>query len=476
MPISKERLGLLIGPLLFLLTLLLDSPSDQLEPLAWRCSGLAAWMALWWMTEAVPLPVTSFIPLVICPLSGIQAIKPVASSYSHPLIFLFMGGFILSIAIEKCGLHLRIARAVIASVGSNARLQVGSIMLVTAFLSMWISNTATAVMMLPIALSIASLLNDSQRNKSQSSKFTSILLLSVAYSASIGGLATIIGTPPNALLVAYLESNYGIQIGFSQWMLFGVPFSSLFLLITWVYLTRGTFESAQSSEATAQIRDDLRAMGAMSFEEKAVFTVFALTATAWISRIKLAKLTGLEITDTGIAMTAALILFLIPKRSEPGKRLLEWEAMKRLPWGVLVLFGGGLALASSIKASGLAVYIGLQFQSLEGLDLVWIAAIAATVVVFLTEVTSNTATAAGLLPLIGPVAISLGAPPTELAIPAAMAASCAFMLPVATPPNAIVFSSGDLKIGEMIRAGFALNILAILMIILSAKWVIPLVF
>lgn len=473
---TKIGLGLALGPLLFLATALLDSPSPNLSADAWLCAGVAAWMAIWWMTEAVPLPVTSFLPLILCPVTGILDTKSVASSYSHPLIFLFMGGFILSIAIERCGLHLRIARSVISAVGSNARMQIGSVMFVTAFLSMWISNTATAVMMLPIAMSIATLLNGNA-SQNAAGRFTTTLLLGVAYSASIGGLATIIGTPPNALLVAYLENNYGIQIGFGQWMLFGIPFSGLFLLITWAFLTRGQSASARSSEATQQIRSDLRAMGPMSSAEKAVFVVFLFTAAAWIFRIQIASATGLEITDTGIAMTAALVLFLIPDHNNAeSKRLLDWGAMKRLPWGVLILFGGGLALASSIKSSGLADTIGTLFASLDGMDVVWIAAIVATVVVFLTEITSNTATAAGLLPLMGPVALSLGATPGELAIPAAIAASCAFMLPVATPPNAIVFSSGDLRISDMIRAGFVLNVVAILMLVISAKWLIPFVF
>ncbi len=471
----KQRIGLYSGLLLLLATLLFDSPFAELSELGWLTLGMAGLMAIWWMTECVPLPVTSFIPLIVCPLAGISSTKAVASSYSHPLIFLFMGGFILSIAIERCGLHLRIARTVIATVGSNAKLQVGSIMLVTAFLSMWISNTATAVMMLPIAISIATLLKSDNCDSSKN-RFTPALLLAVAYSASIGGLATIIGTPPNALLVAYLETNYDIQIGFGQWMLFGVPFSCVFLVITWLLLTRGDFTSAQSHKATQSIRDGLREMGPMSRNERNILIVFICTATAWILRIKIAKIFGIDLSDTGISMTAALVLFLLPNQSEPGKRFLNWADMGKLPWGVLILFGGGLALAGSIKSSGLADFIGHTFESLDGLAIIWIVAIVATVVVFLTEITSNTATAAGLLPLMGPVALSLGATPGQLAIPAAIAASCAFMLPVATPPNAIVFSSGDLKIGQMIKAGVTLNLIAILLLVLSAQWFIPLIF
>lgn len=473
--VTKQGIGLVAGILFFLATLLFDSPFPDLSQLGWRAMGIAGLMAIWWMTECLPLPVTSFIPLIVCPLIGIGTSKSIASAYSHPLIFLFMGGFILSIAIERCGLHLRIARSVIASVGSNTKLQVGSIMLVTAFLSMWISNTATAVMMLPIALSIATLLQNSN-TPSNPDRFTPTLLLGVAYSASIGGLATIIGTPPNALLVAYLDNSYGIQIGFGQWMLFGVPFSAILLVATWAYLTRSGFATSTDNQASEKIRTDLQAMGPMSPTEKSVTIVFVLTAFSWIFRIKLAELTGLAITDTGIAMTAALALFLLPDSTTPSKRVLDWSDMKKLPWGVLILFGGGLALASAIQTSGLADFIGQSFATLDGLAIVWIAAIVATVVVFLTEITSNTATAAGLLPLMGPVAISLGAAPTALAIPAAIAASCAFMLPVATPPNAIVFSSGDLKIGDMIRAGFVLNLLAIALLVISVKWVIPLVF
>lgn len=472
---SGQRIGFWLGVACFLITLVAGSPFDDLSLAGWRTLGLACLMASWWMFECAPLPVTSFLPLAVAPALGLASMDAVAASYANPLIFLFLGGFMLSLAIEGVGLHRRIARSVIVAAGSNPRKQVGGLMLVTALLSMWISNTATAVIMLPIATSM--LVASRSGEGKGSSRYSVALLLGIAYSASIGGMATLVGTPPNALLAAYLQSNFGIEIGFGQWMLFGVPFSAALLVCAWGLLTwRGLGEGRNTAEASRAVRAQLEEMGPMGAGERRVLAIFLCTTVAWIARGLVVKATGIEITDAGIAMSAAIALFLIPAGDGTGERLLTWRHTTRLPWGVLLLFGGGLALALLMKASGLADFIGGRFARLDGIDIVWIVAIVSFVVVFLTEMTSNTATAATLLPLVGAVAVSLGESPAALAIPAAVAASCAFMMPVATPPNAIVFASSELKVSDMARAGFALNLVSVALLTAAAAWLIPVLF
>lgn len=442
--------------------------------MGWRTMGLGGMMAIWWTTECIPLAATAFLPLVLAPVVGILPIKEVSASYAHPMIYLFLGGFMLSIAMERTGLHFRIARKVVASVGPNPKHQVGGMMLVTAFLSMWMSNTATAVMMLPIVVSTAKLMKEGSGGNS--SKFGTALLLGVAYGASIGGMATLIGTPPNALLAAYLSSSYDIQIGFGQWMLFGVPFSGTLLIVTWFLLTRKDLEHSGGEDSVKLVRRQLQEMGPMSYGEKSVLILFSVTAVFWMLRVFIVKATGLAISDTGIAMAAALFLFLLPMKNGSADRLLHWHHAEKVPWGILLLFGGGLALAAMMKMSGLAEFIGSRFEGLHGWSSIALIAIIVITVVFLTEITSNTATAAGLLPLVGPVAVSLGETPATFAIPMAIATSCAFMLPVATPPNAIVFGSGEITINQMVKAGFWLNIISIIMIVLFSYWLLPIVF
>ncbi|MDQ8200820.1 DASS family sodium-coupled anion symporter [Pelagicoccus enzymogenes] len=474
MKISVKRAGFLAGILVFAATLFFDSPSPDLSQKGFQTLGLGAMMAIWWMTECIPLAATAFLPLAIAPLLGIVSIKEVSSAYAHPLIFLFLGGFVLSIGMERTGLHQRIACKVVSMAGTNLKGQIGGVMFVTAFLSMWMSNTATAVMMLPIAASTASVLKENA-SKGAGASIGRIMLLGVAYSASIGGMATLIGTPPNALLAAYLETNYGIVVGFGQWMLIGVPWSIALLIATWFLLTR----KCVSEEGNEQVREvvlaRLRGMGRMSQGELTVLAVFSTAAVMWMIRPWFVEVTGLDLSDTGIAIIAALLLFIFPL--EPGGgRLLEWTHAEKLPWGVLVLFGGGLALAALMKGSGLAEFLGQKFAGLEGVDKIWLVAVVVVTVVFLTEVTSNTATTAGLLPLMGPVAVTLGGSPTMLAVPAALAASCAFMLPVATPPNAVVFATGELRISDMVKAGITLNCLSIVLLVILSEWFMPLVF
>jgi len=468
---------LILGPALMLITLLTPVPFEGMSPEAWYTLGLALWMATWWISEATPVAVTAFLPLIVAPIVGIAPIKVATASYSHPLIFLFLGGFFISIAMERWNLHKRIALKAMSLVGIKPSHQIGGLMLVTAFLSMWMSNTATAVMMLPIALSIIEMVKQKQSADGKDD-YSKAMLLAIAFSASIGGLATLIGTPPNALMAAYLSDSYDIEIGFAQWMIIGVPLSTVLLVLCWFILTKFCYQvnDGEQVDTSSMFKEKLQQLGKMSKGEKLVLFFFSFAALGWIFRPLLVKITGLAISDTGIAMFVALMLFVVPVDSKKDIRILAWDDTKKLPWGVLLLFGGGLALAGLIKKSGLAGFIATQLEATSSIPVLGAILIVTITILFLTEVTSNTATAASFLPLLGPIAVTLTDGPLMLVIPAALAASCAFMMPVATPPNAIVFSSGKLRITDMARAGLWLNIAAIGMIMLLMMTSVPMVF
>ncbi|QBG34488.1 SLC13 family permease [Litorilituus sediminis] len=468
---------LILGPALMLMTLLTPPFFEGMSVTAWHTLGLALWMATWWISEATPVSVTAFLPLIVAPIVGIAPIKVTTSSYAHPLIFLFLGGFFISIAMERWNLHKRIALKAMSLVSTKPSHQIGGLMLVTAFLSMWMSNTATAVMMLPIALSIIEMVKQKQHGDNHES-FSKAMLLAIAFSASIGGLATLIGTPPNALMAAYLADSYDIEIGFAQWMIVGVPLTTVLLILCWFILTKVCYQvnTGEQVDTHTMFNNKLQELGQMSKGEKLVLFFFAFAALGWIFRPLIAKATGLAISDTGIAMLVALLLFVVPVDSKKDIRILAWDDTKRLPWGVLLLFGGGLALASLIKKSGLAAYIATQLEATSTFPVIAAILVVTITILFLTEVTSNTATAASFLPLLGPIAVTLTDGPMMLVIPAALAASCAFMMPVATPPNAIVFSSGELRIKDMARAGLWLNIAAIAIIALLMLTTVPMVF
>ncbi|MDX1677840.1 DASS family sodium-coupled anion symporter [Arsukibacterium sp.] len=466
-PSSSYLLSLLAGPALFLSVLFNEPLFTGMSQAAWVLSGLTAWMAIWWITESVPIPVTSLLPIVVIPLLRLDTISNVTAPYADPLIFLFLGGFIISIAMERWNLHQRIALLTLLAVGSKPSQQIAGMMLVTAFLSMWMSNTATAVMMLPIALSIITM------QDTGSDKFAKAMLLSIAYAASIGGVATLIGTPPNALLAGYLRNQYQLEISFANWMLLGVPVAIVMLFAAWYWLTQWHFRLYQEKVLVSRqlYLDKLTALGPMQRAEKIVLAVFLLAACLWVFRGWLVSLTGLPLNDTLTAIFCASLLFVIPVNLKSGQRVLSWEDCTKLPWGILILFGGGLTLAAQIQQSGLADFIAGQVGALGTINLLLLIVMVTTVIIFLTEVTSNTATAAAFLPLLGPVAVSLNTSASMLVIPAAIAASCAFMMPVATPPNAIVFGSGKLKIADMVKAGLILNLLAII-VITAAVWFI----
>ncbi len=443
---------------------------------AYLMVGITLWIAVWWITEAVPIAVTSLLPIILFPLSGILDVGATTSAYGDKYVFLYLGGFILAIAIEKWNLHRRIAINIINLIGTNIYRIILGFMVATAFLSMWISNTATAVMMLPMGMSIVSELKDNPNTAdNENSIFGKTLMLSIAYAASIGGIATLIGTPPNLVFAGFVEKTYGIEISFWQWMKFGLPISVLLLVIAWFYLTRVayTFKQIEFPGGKKEIQRLKKELGPMKKEEKAVLFVFVLTALCWIFRSYVLQKFIPKIDDTAIAIAAAVLLFIIP--STKKEALIIWEDAVKIPWGIILLFGGGMALASGFQITGLAAWLGAQMGLLQGLSLFLLVLFIIAAVNFLTEVTSNLATAAMLMPILAPIALQLEVNPFILMVATTLAASCAFMLPVATPPNAVVFGSGYLKISDMIKSGFWLNIISIIILTLMVYFLLPLV-
>jgi solute carrier family 13 (sodium-dependent dicarboxylate transporter), member 2/3/5 len=466
----RSTTGLLLGPAVLAVALVLPAPGGMSVE-AWRTAAVGLLMAIWWISEAIPIPATALVPIALFPLLGVAPVEAAASPYANPVIFLFLGGFLIAQAMQRWNLHRRIALAVISAVGTRPVPLIGGFMLAAAFLSMWVSNTATAVMMLPIGLSVVELALRREGEPDREpgdSNFAVALMLGIAYACSIGGLATLIGTPPNALLAGFMAETYGVQIGFGEWMLVGVPLAAVGLPVTWLVLTRWVYpvrmtEIPGGREAIAR---EVLALGSLSRGERMVATVFVLTAAAWIFRPLLEPLVP-GLSDAGIAIVAAVVLFLLPVNLSAGEFVLNWEWARRLPWDVLILFGGGLSLAAAISRTGLAEWIGASLSGLDVLPVIGIVLVIATVIVFLTELTSNTATAAAFLPILASLAIGLGESPLLLAVPAALAASCAFMMPVATPPNAIVYGSSFVTIPQMARAGLVLNGIFILLLSLG---------
>ena len=470
-PSLAARIGLVLGPLWVIVTQVMPAPAGM-EPAAWHCVGLALLLATWWATEAIPIPATSLLPIPLAPALGIADLKSTAASYANPTIFLFLGGFLLGIAMQRWNLHRRIALRILNVVGQKPKQQIAGFMLATGFISMWVSNTATAIMMLPIGMSVVSLFANADSGEVK--RYATALLLAIAYSASIGGIATLIGTPPNAILAGYLSSEQNIELGFAQWMVVGLPVSIAMMIVAWWWLTRGGFKLQLDDGSGNVIGDELAKLGKLSPAEARVGIVFLLAALAWVTR-PLLNDWGIEwLSDTSIALLAGVALFLIPSGNERYRPLLLWEDAKDLPWGILLLFGGGLALASTISGSGLADWIANQLNVFGTLPLILLIGAIVLVIIFLTELTSNTATAAAFLPLLGALAMSLGVDPLLITVPAAIAASCAFMMPVATPPNAIVFATGHMKIQSMIRAGFFLNLTGTILVTLICLGLIEL--
>ncbi|WP_018876849.1 MULTISPECIES: DASS family sodium-coupled anion symporter [unclassified Thioalkalivibrio] len=464
----RGRIGLLLGPAIFAIFLLVPAPAG-FDPAAWRVLGLTLFMATWWISEALPLPVTALLPIAVLPVLDIVPMDEATAPYANPIIFLFMGGFAIALAVQRWDLHRRMALAIVARAGNRLHVLVGAFMLATAGLSMWVSNTATAALMLPIALSVLGLIErgaSPQGPDMESRRPALALLLGIAFAANIGGMATIIGSPPNALTAAYLGDRHGMEIGFLEWMTLGLPLAAVLLALAWWSLTRWVFpvHRVELNGLRALLDEQRATVGPWSVAEKRVAGVFLLVALAWLTRPLLEGWLPISLTDAGIAILGAGLLFLVPSGSREQRRLLSWDNTRELPWGVLLLVGGGLSLGAAIESSGLAELAADALVIAQAWPLILIMAGVALLTMTLSHVTSNTATAATLLPLVTAFALSMDVPVLLLALPVAFAASVAFMLPVATPPNAIVFASNRLRVLDMVRGGALLSVLALVLI------------
>lgn len=476
---GPKKAGLIVGALLLLCICFLPAPAG-LTPAAWHTAGIALLLAVFWATEALPIPVTSLLPLLLFPAFDIMPMGASAAPYARPTIFLLMGGFIIATGMARWNLHRRIALHILLRSGDHPAGLVGGFMAATALLSMWISNTATTIMMIPIALSLASeIIRDTSKKHANG---LLCLLLGIAYAASIGGLGTIIGTPPNLFVVGFMKSTYGVEISFLQWMMFGVPAVIVMTFAAWVVLTKWAypFDLGDTPMAVHVIRETLDDMGPLTVPEKRLSAVLLLVALSWVFRLPVQEHLGIFpwLNDAMIAVGGAVLMFLVPSGSgtKKGTALLDWETASKIPWGVLLLFGGGLSLAEAVKVSDLAVWLGHGLSSLTMLHLAVMLLGVISLVIFLTELTSNTATTATLLPILGAMATAGNIDPMLLFAPTALAASCAFMLPVATAPNAVVYSTGKVTIAEMAAAGFRLNLIGIALLTPLCYLLIPLIF
>ncbi len=472
-----QIIGLFLGPIIAALMMASDAPGD-LSDAGWNTAAIGVLMAIWWATEAVPIAVTALLPLALFPIFDIASIQDTASPFANKVIFLFLGGFIIAFAMQRWNLHKRIALTVLQVVGGNGRSLVGGFMIAAAAVSMWVMNTSTTMMMLPIAVSIIGVIHATVGGLDEHSRtdFQYSLLLGVAYGATIGGMATLVGTAPNAILVGFMQETYGTEIDFASWMLVGLPLTAMMLPLAWLVLTRLAFkvDFQTSPESRAALADMKEELGTISTPEKRVAIVFLCVAVAWVTRPLLIQIPGLQgLDDSGIAIAGAIALFVLPSGNREDPLLLRWNYAEQLPFGVLLLFGGGMSLARRVADTGLAQWIGSNLETVGSLPLPVIVIIAATMIIFLTELTSNIATTTTFLPVVGAIAIESGFDPIVVAVPVTFAASCAFMLPVATPPNAIVFGSGMLTIPKMVRAGMMLNIGGIFLVSLVALYLAP---
>ena len=478
MPAYKKK-GFTIGLIVFALMLFMPAP-DGLTENAWKVAAIVSLMAIWWATEAIPVPVTALLPLALFPLFQITSFKSAALPYANPNIYLFLGGFMLAIAIERSGLHKRMALKMILAAGSSGMKLIGGFMLVAALISMFVMNTSTTLMLLPIGLAVCSVVATTIPGLNDQDKkfFDTALMLGIAYAATIGGMSTLVGTAPNIVFSAFMLETYGVEISMIDWMTLGVPLAAVMLISAWIILTKYVFPisfitSNDTKEHLHRMLDDL---GPLSKDELKISVIFGLTALAWIFRKGLDNFEILSgLTDAGIAIISAILLFMIPSSNNKDD-LLNWDSSNKLPWGLLILFGGGLSIAAQINSTGLGVWIGEGLSILGTVPPIMLIFLVAALIIFLTEITSNVATTSTFLPVFGAVAIGLDILPVSLTVPVCLAASCAFMLPVATPPNAIVYGSGKFTIATMMKAGFVLNIIGIFVVTLFAYFIAPQVF
>ena len=475
---GAKLVGLFLGPILLGITYFFQ-PADVLNPEAWRVIGVALWMITWWITEAAPIPVTALMPIILFPLTGVFSIDEATAPYANKIIFLFMGGFMLGLGMERHNLHKRIALNLIKKTGTNPNGIILGFMLTTAFISMWISNTATTVMMLPIALSITNLLNVNQSDDSGQRKFALGLMLSIAYAANIGGTATIIGTPPNVAWVGFMNDLLGYEVTFSKYLAIGLPICLMMLAVVYFMITRVLYPSkiANLTDSADVIEEQLKNLGSISNAEKRVAFIFITTASAWILRGSINELIGQNLlSDSVIAIAGGTLMFITPIDLKKGVFLMEWEDTKRLPWGILLLFGGGLSLAKAMEKSSIVQAVGESVAGNGEVNQLLLIAGLTAFMLFMTEIMSNVALVVIFLPVVIGISQSLDINPMYLTVPVTLASSYAFMMPISTPPNAIVFSSGMIRMKDMIRAGILLNLIAIVLLVILSQTLVPLIY
>ncbi len=473
----SKKLGLFLGPILFFI--ILNLPFELVSEQGDKVIAVAIWMIVWWVTEAISISVSALLPLILFPLLKVMPIADVGANYGSPIVFLFFGGFVMALALEKVNLHRRIALNIIKLTGTTPNKVVLGFMIATAALSMWISNTATTVVMLPIAMSVIGLLvNDEDGFTKDDQNFALSVMLGIAFAANAGGVATVIGTPPNMVMVGLLENEYNIEISFFKWMLLGIPFSFTMITISYLVLTKWMFPNKQLKFAASKeiINDELRKLGPMSGKEKMVLVIFGVTVSLWVFRALINDIfPDLKLNDTIISIFAAVSLFALPYNLKKGDFLIEWKDTSKLAWGILILFGGGLALAKGMSVSGIVDLVATAIAASD-ISILVMASLLIFLMLFMTEIMSNVALVAVLAPVVAGIAIGLEIPILYLLIPVTIASSCAFMLPMATPPNAIVFASGYVKVHEMARVGIILNLIAVVLLILMFQFVIPILF
>ncbi|MEM0932316.1 MAG: DASS family sodium-coupled anion symporter [Bacteroidota bacterium] len=474
---KTKKWGLMLGPLAFLA--LVNLPIELVSPKGDHVIAVAVWMLIWWITEAVSISVTALLPLLLFPLLKILPIAEVGANYGSPIVFLFFGGFVMALALEKVNLHRRIALNIIKLTGTTPNRVILGFMIATASLSMWISNTASTVVMLPIALSVISLLiNDEDGFTKNDKNFALSVMLGIAFSANAGGIATVIGTPPNSVLIGLLENEYNTEISFLKWMTLGLPFSTIMIAISYLVLVKWMFPNRdlKFNASKEVIQQELKKLGPTSRKEKMVLVIFAITVFLWISRTLINSIfPTLGLSDTMISIFAAISLFAVPYNIKNGDFIITWKDTSKLAWGILILFGGGLALAKGMSVSGIVDLVASTIAQSE-ISIVFTAFLLILLMLFMTELMSNVALVAVLAPVVAGIAIGLNIPILYLLIPVTMASSCAFMLPMATPPNAIVFASGYVKVPEMARVGVILNLIAVALLVLVFQFVVPLLF
>ncbi len=473
----SRKLGLFLGPILFLI--INNLPNVLISENGDAVIAIALWMVIWWITETVSISVTALLPLILFPLLGIMPIAEVGANYGSPIIFLFFGGFVMALALEKVNLHKRIALTIIKITGTTPNKVVLGFMIATASLSMWISNTASTVVMLPIAISVIGLLiNDADGFTKNDRNFALSVMLGIAFSANAGGIATVIGTPPNSVMIGLLENEYNIEISFLKWMVIGVPFSTVMIAISYLVLVKWMFPNKQLKFAASKevIHAEIQKLGPMGGKEKMVLVIFGATVFLWVFRTLINKIfPELGLSDTIISMLAAVSLFAIPYNLRKSDFLINWSDTSRLAWGILILFGGGLALAKGMSVSGIVDLVANAIAASE-ISILLTAVLLITLMLFMTELMSNVALVAVLAPVVAGIALGLEIPIIYLLIPVTIASSCAFMLPMATPPNAIVFASGYIKVHQMARVGIILNLISVVLLVILFQFVIPLLF